>query len=1232
MSQILNQIDPTGDIITHQQFKDHYLLDMGKENLVMDLTVTGRKLDTSVIIDHNPDVNVKPWCNQVKVSPFTGDVNDVELWSLLSFFEAQGNFMDLRNLLHVCSCAPPMPGLPLPQTIRKTLFLDLDETLISHVVGKPPDRYHFSMKNIYIIKRPGIDRLLQVATDNGYEIVIFTAGDRGYASPIIDRIDPKGLIANRLYRDSCIKVKEGRRFKDLALTGRSLDKCVIIDDRWSRVRQTDNVIRVRPFTGDMQDSELRRLLSFFKIERESKDLRQARKEEAVQKSTKKSRLHQEESVLFLAEDDHAVYRPKTKETRAAYEAMLSVIQEQLGGQPHDVLIGAADEVLAILKDDHRMNHDKKKEIEKLLYPITNMFFDELVSIGRLITDYQAPSEDAADGDVACLNDEGVAVEFDDDDEDDDGDFDQVQEESEEEDEDMQEDAGIAAGSMQMQGIDNDDIGHLDESMTVNVQDIDAYWLQRKISRAYGNLIDPWNSQHLAEDILKIIAKGDEDQDIERALVALLEFDKFDLVKLLVRNRFEIVWCTRLARAEDQDQRKRIEEEMAATGPPGIAILEQLYATRASAMAWQKSIREEASQLKDENSARGARRDATNRDSDSTWNKGQREFLDLESLSFSQGGSLMSQKKCELPRDSYLKTHKGYDEVFVPRLESKEFQLGEVLVSISDMPEWTHPAFAGMKQLNRVQSRHMKDGVVDNTGYKIVYVAPMKALLAEVVGNLSNRLKSYGVVVKELSGDQNLTREQIDETQIIVTTPEKWDIVTRKSGDRTYTQLVKLMIIDEIHLLHDHVLGPMMGHASRPLKDNSGKKEYYKKYLCEAFPVESHLHIFLHDHMNAEVVVGSVRNKQDAVDYLTWIFMYRGLTKNPNYYNLQGVSHCHLSDHLSELVENVLADLQSSKCVAIEEGMYPKALNLGIIASYYYISYATVERFGSSLTRKTKMKGLLDVLASAFEYADLPIRPGEEEQIRKLIHHQRFSVDNPRLADPHTKANALLQAHFSRQMVVGNLTADQREVLLSAHRLLQAMVDVISSNGLLTLALSAMEVSQMVTQGMWERDPVLLQLLHVSKELAKRCQERGIETVFDFVEMENTDRVELLQMSDAQLIDIVRFCNRYPNINMAYEVVDGEDVGPGDNVTLQVTLERNLEMLEVGPVHAQRFPKPKEEGWWLVVGDTSTDQLLGIKRVSLQRRAKVKLNFVAPSEIGKKNLTVYFMCDSYLGCD
>lgn len=2073
---------------------------------------------------------------------------------------------------------------------------------------------------------------------------------------------------------------------------------------------------------------------------------------SVRQSKRRRRHLHEESVLTASEE--GTYQPKTKETRAAYEAMLSVIQQQLGGQPLNIVSGAADEILAVLKNDAVKNPDKKKEIEKLLNPIPNHVFDQLVSIGKLITDYQdagdAAGNDAANGGEDLDDDMGVAVEFEEnDDDEEESDLDMVQEEDEEEEEDVAE--PNASGAMQMGGgIDDDDeSGDANEGMSLNVQDIDAYWLQRKISQAFDQQIDPQQCQKLAEEVLKILAEGD-DREVENKLLYHLQFDKFSLIKFLLRNRLKVVWCTRLARAQDQEERKKIEEEMMGLGPDLAAILDQLHATRATAKERQKnlekSIREEARRLKDESASDGGRdrRGLVDRDADGGW-LGQRQLLDLDTLAFQQGGLFMANRKCDLPEGSQRFTNKGYEEIHVPAMKHKPLDPNEKLIKISEMPEWAQPAFKGMTQLNRVQSRVYKsalssadnillcaptgagktnvavltilqqlalnrndDGSFNHSNYKIVYVAPMKALVAEVVGNLSNRLQMYDVKVRELSGDQTLTRQQIEETQIIVTTPEKWDIITRKSGDRTYTQLVKLLIIDEIHLLHDnrgpvlesivartvrqiettkehirlvglsatlpnyedvalflrvnlekglfyfdnsyrpvplsqqyigiqvkkplqrfqlmndlcyekvvavagkhqvlifvhsrketaktarairdtalendtlgrflkedsvsreilqshtdmvksndlkdllpygfaihhagmtrgdrqlvedlfgdghvqvlvstatlawgvnlpahtviikgtqiynpekgawtelspldimqmlgragrpqydsygegiiitghselryylslmnqqlpiesqfvskladqlnaeivlgtvqnakeacnwigytylyirmlrnpalyglapevlkeditlgerradlihtaatildrnnlvkydrksgyfqvtdlgriasyyyishgtistynehlkptmgdielcrlfslseefkyvtvrqdekmelaklldrvpipvkesleepsakinvllqayisqlkleglsltsdmvfitqsagrllralfeivlkrgwaqlaekalnlskmvtkrmwsvqtplrqfngipneilmklekkdfaweryydlspqelgelirfpkmgrtlhkfvhqfpklilaahvqpitrtvlkveltitpdflwddkvhgyvepfwvivedndgeyilhheyfmlkkqyieedhslnftvpiyeplppqyfirvvsdkwlgsqtvlpvsfrhlilpekyppptelldlqplpvtalrnplyealyqgfkhfnpiqtqvftvlyntddnvlvaaptgsgkticsefailrnhqrasetgvmravyiaplealakeryrdweikfgqglgmrvveltgetamdlkllekgqiiistpekwdalsrrwkqrkyvqqvslfiidelHLIGgqggpvlevivsrmryiasqvenkirivalstslanakdlgewigatshglfnfppgvrpvpleihiqgvditnfearmqamtkptftaivqhaknekpalvfvpsrkyvrltavdlmtyssmdsdqksafllwpaeevepfidniqeemlkatlrhgvgylheglnktdqevvsalfeagkikvcvmsssmcwgvpltahlvvvmgtqyydgqenahtdypvtdllQMMGHASRPLLDNSGKcvilchaprKEYYKKFLYDAFPVESHLHHFLHDNFNAEIVAGVIENKQDAVDYLTWTFMYRRLTQNPNYYNLQGVSHRHLSDHLSELVENTISDLEASKCIIIEEDMDLSPSNHGMIASYYYISYTTIERFSSSLTPKTRMKGLLEVLASASEYAQLPIRPGEEEVVRRLFHHQRFSFENPKFTDPHVKANALLQAHFFRQQVGGNLKLDQEEVLLSASRLLQAMVDVISSNGWLSLALLAMEVSQMVTQGMWERDSMLLQLPHFTKDLAKRCQEnpgKSIESVFDLVEMEDDERRELLQMSDVQLLDIARFCNRFPNIDMSFEVQDSENVRAGEDITLQVVLERDLEgRTEVGPVYSHRYPKAKEEGWWLVVGDTKTNQLLAIKRVSLQRKSRVKLDFAAPAEAGKKTYTLYFMCDSYMGCD
>lgn len=59
----------------------------------------------------------------------------------------------------------------------------------------------------------------------------------------------------------------------------------------------------------------------------------------------------------------------------------------------------------------------------------------------------------------------------------------------------------------------------------------------------------------------------------------------------------------------------------------------------------------------------------------------------------------------------------------------------------------------------------------------------------------------------------------------------------------------------------------------------------------------------------------------------------------------GVSHRHLSDHLSELVEQTLSDLEQSKCISIEDEMDVAPLNLGMIAAYYYINYTTIGKEG-----------------------------------------------------------------------------------------------------------------------------------------------------------------------------------------------------------------------------------------------------------------------------------------------
>ncbi|PHU15481.1 hypothetical protein BC332_16686 [Capsicum chinense] len=347
--------------------------------------------------------------------------------------------------------------------------------------------------------------------------------------------------------------------------------------------------------------------------------------DSTMQNTKKSRIQEESSVLnWMEAEEGGVYKPKTKETKSAYEAMLSLIQQQLCGQPLNIVCAASDEILAVLKGDNMIGSDKKKmEIEKVLNErISNQVFDKFVSIGRFITDYQC---DRGDDEALYDVDVGVAVDFEDNEDEEESDFDEVPDDDEEDDDDyVQLEANDVAGMGS--GID------ADEGMTLNVRNIDAYWLQRKISEAYEQQqIDLRQSQKLAEDVFKILAEGGDDREVETNLLVHLQYEKFNLIQYLMRNRLK-------------RDRKNLE----------------------------KSLREEARQVKDMTGADGE-------DHDNGWLMSQRPLLDLDTLAFPQGGLLMANENCEVPAGTYRNRMKGYEEVHVPALKPKLLAPGENLV-------------------------------------------------------------------------------------------------------------------------------------------------------------------------------------------------------------------------------------------------------------------------------------------------------------------------------------------------------------------------------------------------------------------------------------------------------------------------------------------------------------------------------------------------------------------------
>ena len=87
-------------------------------------------------------------------------------------------------------------------------------------------------------------------------------------------------------------------------------------------------------------------------------------------------------------------------------------------------------------------------------------------------------------------------------------------------------------------------------------------------------------------------------------------------------------------------------------------------------------------------------------------------------------------------------------------------------------------------------------------FKIVYQAPTKALCAERVRDWQKKFLQMNLPCAELTGDTDASdMRRVGNASIIVTTPEKWDSITRKWKDYIkLLQMVKLFLIDEVHML------------------------------------------------------------------------------------------------------------------------------------------------------------------------------------------------------------------------------------------------------------------------------------------------------------------------------------------------------------------------------------------------------------------------------------------------
>jgi pre-mRNA-splicing helicase BRR2 len=484
----------------------------------------------------------------------------------------------------------------------------------------------------------------------------------------------------------------------------------------------------------------------------------------------------EADILEVDITEEPVYEPQTKESKAIYESILRIVTDNLGDKNDETLKDTANEVIALMKLDIKQD-DKRKELSAI-FKVNDATFTRLMNLTKEIKDYnigkRASTSHGAQEKIMTLafeeDDQGAIgmAEYANDAEDESYDA-EVDQEGEEPQNMREEDPDFNRAHVEL-GMDIEE-----GPEKLEIGEVDRFWLTKKLEEIFN---DPTDLKR-KEELIMLTLNMDNEIDCQNRLVEIFDHSHFDFISVLHENRHLVYYMTKLTRASEEE-RKRILDDMRGDQYgreiyEKIQHMEQFLAKSEDHLSM--NLMKEAQTLKklvQENKREKEKlQSIQNNDEYARLTK---TVLNLTELEFNQGSHFMANENCKLPKGSFKQSFSGYEEVYIPPKTQEKKHIA--LKKVEDMPAWTRSAFANMKSktLNVIQSvvyecalksaenmlicaptgagktniallsilqqigAYMDDkGHIDTSKFKIVYIAPMKALVSEIVGAFTTRL-------------------------------------------------------------------------------------------------------------------------------------------------------------------------------------------------------------------------------------------------------------------------------------------------------------------------------------------------------------------------------------------------------------------------------------------------------------------------------------------------------------
>ena len=354
---------------------------------------------------------------------------------------------------------------------------------------------------------------------------------------------------------------------------------------------------------------------------------------------------------------------------------------------------------------------------------------------------------------------------------------------------------------------------------------------------------------------------------------------------------------------------------------------------------------------------------------------------------------------------------------------------------------------------------------------------------------------------------------------------------------------------------------IFGRAGRPQFDTSGDATLitthdamvrYLDKLVRATPIESNFVKQLADHMNAEIVGGTVTNISEAIEWIRYTYLHVRMCKNPLAYGISAVQHESdptMRQRSRELVIEAAKLLDQRKMVRYSPASGNLAVcNLGRVASHFYIRNQSVATFNEMLEKRRASPtdaDLLHVMCCADEFENVRVRSEELDEVDRLK-KESCPLDNHAPVEEFSgKCNVLLQSYISKARVFSfTLISDTNYIASNAGRVARALFEMCLKNGNAYAALKYLRLAKSIDHRFWWfQSPLrafeneLKKNVFVALEDSRVGSEQGYDTLeraVSLLDMEANEVGELCHcFRDGALIQ--KFVRMLPRVDVSCSV-------------------------------------------------------------------------------------------------